>query len=45
MIEATRDQLKTMGNGIIDIVFANCKVVRFGVENAVEVYVWGEDDD
>jgi hypothetical protein len=41
ILEFTRDQLKTMGNGIIDIVFANCKVVRFGVENAVEVYIWG----
>lgn len=45
MLEFTRDQLKTMGNAIIDAVFANCKVVRFGVENEAEVYVWGEDDD
>lgn len=45
MLEFTRDQLNTMGNAIIDAVFANCKAVRFGVENEVEVYVWGEDDD
>jgi hypothetical protein len=45
MLEFTPDQLKTMGNAIIDAVFANCKVVRFGVENEAKVYVWGDGDD
>jgi hypothetical protein len=45
ILEFTRDQLKRTGNAIIDAVLANCKVVRFGVENEVEVYVCGEDDD
>lgn len=45
MLDATREELETMGNAIIDAVLANCKVVRFGVDNAVEVYVTGEGDD
>jgi hypothetical protein len=45
ILEFTRDQLKRTGNAIIDAVLANCSVVRFGVENEVEVSVSGEDDD
>ena len=45
IIEATQSQLENIGNGIIDVVLANCKLARFGVENAVLVRVDGEGDD
>lgn len=43
IIETTRNQLKIIGDAVIDAVMANCKVVRFGVDNPTKVYIFEED--